>query len=175
VNSSAWACLRIRADNETGVHSTSLPEFNLSQLKVLRSLEVGDWAFGYQPTRHTIVMEVFSTIASPVFSELVIVIGAGAVAHFPSKVKFFETLRTMRDVRPFKLVFLLVNPDLFQEEARQNLAGILDTVAMRGFLDFLNSPPTIRSVRSANDSGTRPLIRYYSPSLHAVTSDYEEA
>ena len=174
MNSSAWACLWIRADSTTGIHSTSLPEFNLSQLKVLRSLEVGDWAFSYQPTRHTIVMEVFSTIASPVFSELVIVTGTSTVAHLPSQVKFFETLRIMSEVRPFKLVFLLVDPDLFQEEARRNLTEVLESVATRGFLGFLDSPPTIRSVRSANDSGTRPLIRYFSPSLHAITSDYQE-
>jgi hypothetical protein len=116
-------------------------------------------------------MEVFLTITSPVFSELVIVIGVDAVARLPSEVKLFKTLRTMNHVRVFKLVFLVVDPDSSQEKARRMLAGALDLAAARGLLDFLASPPTIRSVRFTNDSGTRPLIKYH-PFIHnGTTSD----
>jgi hypothetical protein len=96
VGVSAWAYLRIRVDGETGVDSTPSPEFNLSPLKALRSLEVGN----LMPARHAIVMEVFSAITSPVFSELVIV---DPVAHLQTQVKLFETLRTMSQVRPLQI------------------------------------------------------------------------
>jgi hypothetical protein len=122
-------------------------EFNLSQLKVLRSLEVEGWGYDFAPTRHTIVTEVYLTITSPVFSELVIIIRANEAAFLPSGVKLFETLRTMDGIRPFKLVFLLVAPDSSLGKARRILAGALGLVTAKGLLNFLDSPPTIRSGR----------------------------
>jgi hypothetical protein len=92
-------------------------------------------------------MKIFSTIASPVFSELVILIGPDVVTGSPSGDPFFETLRTMNGVRPFKLVFFLVAPDLLREEACQKLEGAIDSVIARGLLDFLDSPPTICNKR----------------------------
>ena len=92
-------------------------------------------------------MQIFSTIASPVFSELVIFIGPGAVTDSPWGDPFFETLRTMNGVRSFKLVFFLVAPDLLREEARRKLEGAIDSVTARGLLDFLDSPPTIYNKR----------------------------
>jgi hypothetical protein len=70
------------------------------------------------------------------------------VTGSPSEDLFFETLRTMNGVRPFKLVFLLVAPDQSREEARRKLEGAIDSLAARGLLDFLDSPPTIRSGRN---------------------------
>jgi hypothetical protein len=90
-------------------------------------------------------MKVFSTITSPVFSELVIIIGAGAVVYLPSEFPLFETLRKMNTLKPFKLVFLLMDSDMFLKEGRQKLEGALDSVATKGLLDFLDSRPTIRS------------------------------
>jgi hypothetical protein len=90
-------------------------------------------------------MKVFSTITSPVFSELVIIIGASEMAYLPSEFPLFETLRKMNKRRPFELVFLLVGSDLFLKEGRQKLEGALDSVATRGLLDLIDSPPTIRS------------------------------
>ena len=89
-------------------------------------------------------MDVFSTIASPVFSELVIAHTGYAVATLPEEVALFETLRKMNGVRSFKLVFLLELSDSYEESVRRELAGVLDTVVATGFLDFLDSPPTIR-------------------------------
>jgi hypothetical protein len=155
VGVSTWVYPRTRADGEIGADSTSSPEFDLSQLKALRSLEVGNLV----PARHAIVMEVFSTITSPVFSELVIVIGAGSVSDSRPAVELFEASRKMSQIRPFKLVFLIVDPDVFQEESRREWERDLYSVDARRLLDFLDSPPTIRTVRSTNDSGTRPLIR----------------
>ena len=95
------------------------------------------------PARHLTIMTVFSTITSPVFSELVIIIKADGVARLPSEVELFETLRTMNGVRPFKLAFLLVDPEFSRE-----LARALESVIARGLLDFLGSPPTFRSKRT---------------------------
>jgi len=88
-------------------------------------------------------MEVFSTITSPVFSELVIVLAGSDMVYFRWK-DTFKTLRMMNEVRPFKLMFLLEIPNFPQEEARQKLARALDSVTVEGLLDFLDSPPTIR-------------------------------
>jgi hypothetical protein len=147
VSSSAWAYLWIRADGKLGFRTFLPPKLNLSQLKVLRSLEVGDWGTDFRPARHHTVMGIFATITSPAFSELVIIIEAVGVARLPSEVKLFETLRTMNGVRPFKLVFMLVVPDSSREETRRELAGALDSVTARGLLDFLGSPATFRSSR----------------------------
>ena len=89
-------------------------------------------------------MEVFSTIASPVFSELVIVIGGHVVTFLPRDATLFETLRRMNEIRPFKLVFLPEAPESRQEKVRRELAEALDSVTASGLLDFLDSPPTIR-------------------------------
>jgi len=90
------------------------------------------------------VMEVFSTIASPVFSELVIVLRIREISGLPSDVTLFEALRTMKEIRSFKLVFLLDVPSRSYEGGRRGLAGALDLVNAEGLLDFLDSPPTIR-------------------------------
>ena len=90
------------------------------------------------------VKEVFSTIASPVFSELVIAHTGYAVTDLPQEITLFETLRKMNGVRPFKLVFLLEQSDSYQENVRRGLEGALDSVTANGFLDFLDSPPVIR-------------------------------
>ena len=94
---------------------------------------------------------MFSSITSPVFSELVIVIAGHAVNHLPKEATLFGTLRKMHKVRPFQLVFLVMEWSPYQErvrrllaESRRKLKGILDFVATKGFLDFLDSPPTIR-------------------------------
>ena len=143
VSSSAWVYLRTRADGETGIHPIS-HNFNLSQLKVLRSLEVRGWAFNFGPTRRTIVMEVFSTITSPVFSELVILIRDDEAVRLLSEVTLFETLHTMNEIRPFKLVFLLIGG------AQRDSVGALDLAIARGFFDFFDTPPTIPCGRFHN-------------------------
>jgi len=96
--------------------------------------------------RHTIVVEVFSTITSPVFSELVIVLMDHEIPNLPSDPTFFEMLREMNELRPFKLVFSfdsLVFPG-HMERAQRRLAEALDQVNAEGLLNFLDSPFTIR-------------------------------
>ena len=103
-------------------------------------------------------MEAFSTIVSPVFSELVIIIEAGIVASLPSEVSLFETLCTMNGFMPFKLVFLLVHSDLPPEEARRNMAYSLDPAIGSGLLDFLDSPPTIRGAHLRGQGKDRFIL-----------------
>ena len=96
--------------------------------------------------RPTHVMEVLSTITSPVFSELVIIPRAYPTRYLPREVTLFDTLRKMYGVRPFKLVFLLEVPDL--SDVRRELADALELVTAKGFLGFLDSQPTIRATRT---------------------------
>jgi len=84
-----------------------------------------------------------------VFSELVIVLKVIELIYLPSDFALFVTLRTMNEVKPFKLVFLFEVPDWLRGEARCRLAEALDSaitslVTAEGYLDFLDSPPTIR-------------------------------
>ena len=85
------------------------------------------------------------------FSELVIVIAGHAVSHLPQEAMLFGTLRKMHKIRPFQLVFLVMDWSPYQRglrrvlaEARRKLKETLDFVVAKGFLDFLDSPPTIR-------------------------------
>ena len=142
-------------------HTPTFPEFNLSRLGALRSLQVTDWASVYSPSQdlsHDIVMEVFSTITSPVFSELVVVLVDDGTTHLPHEVMLFQTLRKMQRVRPFRLVFLFEGPCLVKRgghwefaEVRQELGQALDDVTSKGFLDFLDSPPTICTAPWSHD------------------------
>lgn len=89
-------------------------------------------------------MEVFSTVTSPVFSELVIVLEDDAMTYLSEQVVVFETLRMMNEVRPFKLTFLLEVRDFNQVGVEWGLVEALNLVAPKGPLDFLDSPPAIR-------------------------------
>ena len=86
-------------------------------------------------------MEVFSTITSSAFSELVIALGRHDTS-LPCGPAFFEALHMMHVVRPFKLVFLLEVSNFLG--AQRELEEALASVTARGLFDFLDSPPTIR-------------------------------
>lgn len=94
--------------------------------------------------RHATVMKLFSSITSPVLSELVIVLLSISVARLHHEIALFRVLREMSEVRRFKLVFLLEPWDFSQGEVLRNLERALDLVSAKGLLDFLDSPPTIR-------------------------------
>lgn len=88
---------------------------------------------------------MFSSITSPTFSELVIPLSlATQWEDLSEEVTFFETLRKMNQVRPFKLVFLFEDAGSHREETRQELVDALDTVIAQGLLDFLDAPPTVK-------------------------------
>ena len=90
-------------------------------------------------------MEIFSTLKSPVFSELVIVLAGHWTGDLRWEDALFKTLRKMNEFRPFKLVFLLEGPFFGREGvARLAVAEALGSATEKGFLKFLGSPPTIR-------------------------------
>ena len=97
--------------------------------------------------RDTLVRDVFSTITSPVFSELVIVLDTDSAFRIPLVIVLCEGLRELNEIRPFKLVFSFEGPHSSPEEARCVLARCLRSATARGLLDFLDSPPTIRIAR----------------------------
>jgi len=97
--------------------------------------------------RNARVMKLFSTITSPVFSEFVVVLTRVYYLWLPQDVSLFHTLRRMSETTPFKLAFLLEDSDPLQNGAWQELAGALGIVTADGLLDFLDSPPTIRTAR----------------------------
>jgi len=124
-----------------------LGSFNLARLKVLRSLQVGELVAGSAVDLHhheRFVRVMGLTIRSPVFSEFVVILESAAVSYLPQQVTLFETLGKMNASKPSKLVFLLDVSGDSKGEARRNLTRALDLVTAKGFLDFLDSPPTIR-------------------------------
>ena len=92
-----------------------------------------------------IFVEVFSTITSPSFFEVVIILEGDdvlGVFDIHSNATLFQTLRAMHDVRSFNLVFLLV-AICYKRSLRWRLVKGLKVATAKGFLDFLDSPPTI--------------------------------
>jgi len=100
-------------------------------------------------SRPAVVKDVFSSIKSPVFSELVIVVTSYAV-YLPTEVMVFKSLREMNAIRPFKLVFLLEASDFHQEQVQRELAEALASIKTNNSLNFLASEPTIRIARPHN-------------------------
>jgi hypothetical protein len=100
--------------------------------------------FSLADHNHTVVMEVFSTISSTMFSELVLEIMDDEIVYLPLEDALFETLRAMSEIRPFKLVFSLGVSDYCQNHVRQKLEETLGSATQRGLLHFLDSPPVIR-------------------------------
>ena len=125
---------------------------NLSRLRALKSLEVGDWE--YEPwttgtprsATHDVVKGVFSTITSPVFSEFVVVVLAERFARLLFDGTVFDTLRTMHEVRPFELVFLIlhVSGSSLPQEDRRAFERDVESATAKGRLDFLISLPKVR-------------------------------
>ena len=133
-------------DARTSDHSHS-SHLNLSRLKVLRSLEVGGWGVPLQGTdTYRIMMEIFSTVTSPVFSELVIVLRSDQFLRLLLDSTSFEALRMVHRVRSFKLVFLLYIYHLPHERQRV-FERALETASAGGLLNFLDSPPVVRSAK----------------------------
>lgn len=70
-------------------------------------------------------MGAFSSITSPVFSELVVVLAGDALANLPQEAMLFETLHRMHELKPFLLVFSFEGPCFVQRE------GVWESVEQR--------------------------------------------
>lgn len=88
-------------------------------------------------------MEVFSAITSTVLSVLIFVLWNEDLTGLLSSNTFFWSLRTMNQVRPFKLVFLVQFLRATYWEERPKVDAILASVNTKGLLNFLNSPPIV--------------------------------
>lgn len=120
---------------------------NLSRLKVLRFLEVGDWGIPFQDTdARRVIMETFLTITSPVFSELVIALRSDRFLRLLLDPISFEVLRMMHQIRPFKLVFLLY---IYHPQGGERVfERALEAASAEGLLNFLDSPPVFRFAKN---------------------------
>ena len=92
-------------------------------------------------------MQVFSTITSPTFSELVLIVTDYTMSRLHNHFTDFEALRKMWEDKPFNLVFLLDVSDIYKEGAPEKLAEALNSATAKDSLSFLNSPPVIRILR----------------------------
>ncbi|KAF9789641.1 hypothetical protein BJ322DRAFT_1043441 [Thelephora terrestris] len=119
---------------------------NLSRLKALRSLEVVNLTGRiWEPITHcNVIKRVFPTIKSPVFSEFVIVFLWNQRNDLLLASALFETLRTLHRVRPFKLVFLFQGWYSPSRDEHGVFEEMIESMTAKGFLGFLDSPPTIR-------------------------------
>jgi len=101
---------------------------------------------------NTLVREMFSTITSPVFSELVIVLGGDLKDHLPPGILLGEELRELNKIRPFKLVFLFGGHHWGIGDPRGTLASsVASETRTGGYLGFLGSPPTVRISQSRSN------------------------
>jgi len=95
-------------------------------------------------------MDVFSTITSPVFSELVIVLERYEIDGLLSDVELFElldeTLGRMNEVRPFTLVFLVKAEESYcrQTDVLERLEDAIILATATGLFNFLDSQPVVR-------------------------------
>ena len=88
-------------------------------------------------------MDTFSTITSPSFSELLIVLREGEIKNLSPDTAFFHALRIIHEIKGFRLVFLLhiLHWPLGERVA---LGRALESAAAKGLFDSLDSPPIIR-------------------------------
>jgi len=91
-------------------------------------------------------MDVISTITSPVFSELVIVLERYEIVSLLSDVELFETLGRMYEVRPFTLVFFLKaeGSHCRRADVLERLEDAIILATATGLLNFLDSQPVVR-------------------------------
>jgi len=117
---------------------------------------------GWHPTnRYAIITEVFSTITSPVFSELVIILHPDEFTVL-SNVTFFETLCRMNQVRPFTLVFLVKIKDscCIRTELLQKFGDAIFSATAKGLFNFLDSQPIIHTGEQTPEWGIWPRGPY---------------
>lgn len=121
--------------------------FDLSKNRSLRSLEISLKDIPQCPDLALIfLMDILSTITSPVFSDLVIIFEDKAARYVHLLYHtLFSMVRRMYEVRPFRLVFRLEIRGGDHEETARMLKECIDAQVVRGELWFLPCPPVILS------------------------------
>ena len=96
-------------------------------------------------------MDLFSTITSSVFSEVVIVFENSDTDDL-FRCRLFIILRDMYEVKPFCLVFSLEIWEGDRECTTERLKGYIEAETAKGGLEFLLCPPAIVfNTRAARD------------------------
>jgi len=121
-----------------------LQDFDLSRLHSLQSIEV---TASQTCADAPLLRDIFFTITSPVFSEIVLVFRRTELFrpyHIP-----FETFREMYSKRKFRLVFCLEVLKKYRNVGLNVMRRRMDLEIARKRLDFLASPPTL-AIRERN-------------------------
>ena len=131
----------IRSD----IISPAFPQLiNLSCNAAFRSLEIvrGSDAFPFPQCAHTI-KGLLSTIKSPTFSEIVVVLFERDVLS--SRWLPPALLREMYDIKGFRLAFCLEASEESRVQHFPQLVSKVEAEAARGTFDFLSCPPAVFS------------------------------
>ena len=130
-----------------GRQATLLRDFDLSKNRSLRSLEISANGISQHPdTAPSFLKDLMLTITSPVFSDVVIVLGDGAINDtWFFQHGLFHIVRSMHEVKSFRLVFCLEVWEGVREHIARRLKRFIDAEAAEGGLDFLPCPPAIIS------------------------------
>ena len=118
---------------------------DLSKNRSLRSLEIigkNIWGEYHVPALRPF-RNLLSTITSPVFSEVVIVLQDGSIRNGYSFEHLLSVVRGTYEVKPFCLIFCLEIWEGYREDATKRLRSHINAEAARGWLDFLPCPPII--------------------------------
>ena len=126
-----------------GNRETLRENFDLSKCRSLRSLEIT----GENIARRSNFIQIFfedqlSTITSPVFSEVVIVLQDNDIRDFRLfRCGLFSIVQGMYEVKPLRLVFSLEIWEGDRERATEGLKRCIDAEVVQGGLEFLPHPP----------------------------------
>ena len=140
----------------TGNSETLLRDLDLSKSGALRSLELTITNLKVSPSLTlTFLRNLLPTITSPVFSDVVIILREGTIQDmvFIQHV-VFSTMRSLYEVKPFRLVFSLEIWEGDKENIVEMLKRCIDVETAKGGLDFLPCPPVIVSNTRAACSPT---------------------
>jgi len=121
-------------------------DFDLSKLRLLRCLEITVWNMAGYSSDATLTFfgGLLPTIASPVFSDVVLVLQGNSIreADFLQR-DLVSVVRGMYEMKPFRLVFCLEVPEERREDTTERLKTCIKTETAEGRLDFLHCPPVI--------------------------------
>ena len=129
----------------TGNRDVILRAFGLSNSRSLRTLEIEITLTNTDSCGYGMrfLGELLSTVTSPVFSYVVILIRDDINNTHFLRYSLFSAVRDMSEVRPFRLVFRLGKLPLDGEGNRERLKGLIEAEVAKGGLGPLPRPPVI--------------------------------
>ena len=132
-----------------GSRGSTLQTFDLSNNRSLRSLEIDLAALTvvkqYYCDNLRLIMDLLSTITSPVFSEVVIILPDKVVRDPNLQNTLFPVVRGICETRPFCLIFRLGKLSWDAEYDRERLKETISVEAAKGGFGPLLDPPVFAS------------------------------